>query len=269
MSCGMIRIVAGFCIVAAVGCEEAQVPLVLPPERQSPRTTAPPSFPDGAELTLLRASTWEVHCPAAQDDEGIEAYLVLLNGQEIARVDPDRTGYDVGIPSEARAYTIVARDAEGGEASLDLALPPTEDGRFALQDEINQRLARRSESLRFQSAGPAEQLVDVLAVRGHVTVGPREVPASASTEAVVRTLRRRVAAMRRCFERLLRSNPRLGGRVGVRIAIAASGRVSSVDVAQSPSEERITDCVLSTVRRTRFAEDPATYAVNIDFAPDN
>jgi hypothetical protein len=86
-----------------------------------------------------------------------------------------------------------------------------------------------------------------------------ELDASASachgkpTPELVQSLTTRAAAARACYERALRSAPRMGGRMVLVVAIAEDGQVADVAVAQDETgSNSLHSCVAGVFRLARF-----------------
>ncbi len=84
-------------------------------------------------------------------------------------------------------------------------------------------------------------------------------------------LRRRLAMIRRCYERGLATNPSLQGRLVVQLSIDPTGRPLTADVVTSflqPSE--VQPCTAAMLRRVIFpsftAAEPATLTLQIQFS---
>jgi len=91
---------------------------------------------------------------------------------------------------------------------------------------------------------------------------------------VVRQLRTRQSAIQRCYERELRNNPTLGGRVAVRFSIQPTGTVSGVTATENTTgSAAVANCVTTVVRGLRFTEGPeggsVTYTFPFVFAVQN
>ncbi len=89
---------------------------------------------------------------------------------------------------------------------------------------------------------------------------------------VTRTLRSRASAMRVCYERELRTDPALAGRVVVTFTVQPSGAISGASATENTSgSEPLASCVVATVSRLRFNPGPeggsVTYAYPFVFAP--
>lgn len=70
---------------------------------------------------------------------------------------------------------------------------------------------------------------------------------------IVKVIRRNIRQIRYCYERSLRRNPSLKGKVVVRWMIMASGRVKGAKVASSTlKNKRVESCLLRRVLRFRF-----------------
>lgn len=86
------------------------------------------------------------------------------------------------------------------------------------------------------------------------------------------TVRQRVALLRACYERGLRSHPRLQGTMTVAFTIQAEGTVSAIRVSGNTTGSRSVEaCVTRVVRGFRFRPGPmggsVDYAFPISFAP--
>jgi TonB family protein len=91
-------------------------------------------------------------------------------------------------------------------------------------------------------------------------------------QAVVRMINTRRAAITRCYETQLRSNPTLAGRVRVSMTIQESGSVTNVRaVENTTNSEEVASCVVRVVQGFRFNPGPTdgsvTYAFPFVFEP--
>ena len=89
---------------------------------------------------------------------------------------------------------------------------------------------------------------------------------------VVRTIKTRIRAIKACYERELRRNPTLAGKVTVEFTIQPRGNVTGVKVkANTTNDPNVANCVKATVARFRFNPGPeggsVTYAYPFVFAP--
>jgi hypothetical protein len=70
---------------------------------------------------------------------------------------------------------------------------------------------------------------------------------------LAREVRGRLGALRACYERSLKRNPNLGGKVVLHLTITAAGTVSAVDLtSESLDDPDLASCVRSSVMRWRF-----------------
>lgn len=83
---------------------------------------------------------------------------------------------------------------------------------------------------------------------------------------VTRTARARLAAIRRCYERELRSERApLAGTALVRFTIVPEGRVTNATVAETDLPGPVASCALRTVMRFRFNPGPEGGAVSFGY----
>lgn len=113
-----------------------------------------------------------------------------------------------------------------------------------------------------------ERVVEVR-VRGRTTVGALDDETGSGmfdSNIVVRQLRLRQSAIQRCYERELRNNPTLSGRVVSRFTIQPTGSVSGVQATEnSTGSPAVADCVNNVVRGLRFNPGPEGGAVTYTF----
>ena len=70
---------------------------------------------------------------------------------------------------------------------------------------------------------------------------------------VSQTVQRRISAIKTCYERELKSNPALAGKVVVQFTIEESGRVGASKVlSDTTGEPRIGQCIAATIGRFKF-----------------
>ena len=109
---------------------------------------------------------------------------------------------------------------------------------------------------------------DVGAERKVTAVVKSEAPAvdgQLDPNIVVREVRARMSAIKACYERALKRNPNLSGKVVVRWTITAAGTVSGVDIDQdSLGDSEVTNCIKGLVARWRFPA-PSGGSVEVSF----
>jgi TonB family protein len=79
-------------------------------------------------------------------------------------------------------------------------------------------------------------------------------------------MRKSARAFRVCYERALKSNPRLGGRIEISFTIDANGRVVEAAARHdSIGEQSVRNCILSAVRRVRFPASPNREPITVNY----
>lgn len=92
--------------------------------------------------------------------------------------------------------------------------------------------------------------------------------------AVVNMIKIRMGAIKACYERSLRQNPTLAGKVTVEFTIVPAGTVTASKVAgNTTGEDAVAQCVLATIQSLRFKPGPeggsVVYSYPFVFAPQN
>jgi TonB family protein len=81
------------------------------------------------------------------------------------------------------------------------------------------------------------------------TAGTGSRNANRSMDAIQKVMLNHVPAIRYCYERELRRNPELKGKITVRVTVSPDGSVKDAEIASSTmNDERVERCILSRVR---------------------
>lgn len=108
-----------------------------------------------------------------------------------------------------------------------------------------------------------------VSIRGSTSAVGAGVINKAGVSAVFRS---RAGALQSCYERELKKNPKLGGKLVVRFVIGQAGRVTSVSIGGSVGSSAVNGCVASRVRGWKFPKPEGgsvTISKSIVFAPSN
>ena len=74
-----------------------------------------------------------------------------------------------------------------------------------------------------------------------------------SKQEINRVIRRNLARFKYCYEKQLKRNPELSGKVKVQFTILGSGRVGEVQALEDTmGEPAVAQCIVSRVKRWRF-----------------
>ncbi len=99
-------------------------------------------------------------------------------------------------------------------------------------------------------------------VRGIVKSEAPAVDGELDPSLVSKEVRTRLGAIKACYERALKRNPNLSGKVKVRWTITAAGTVSSVEIDEdSLGDSEVTSCIRGLVSHWRF---PAPSGGSVD-----
>ena len=83
--------------------------------------------------------------------------------------------------------------------------------------------------------------------------GAIERDSTLEADAVARTIRQGMQAIKGCYQRALKRNPKLTGKIGIRMTISATGSVTDVEIeTDSLGDSQVTACIEGFARRWRF-----------------
>ncbi len=95
------------------------------------------------------------------------------------------------------------------------------------------------------------------AIRGNVSLGRGEATGGADAIDVARVeslVRGQLGGITSCYERALRNNPALSGRLDVRFTLSDSGRASVVEVRGLSEAPEVGTCIAAAIRRLAFPQ---------------
>jgi hypothetical protein len=78
---------------------------------------------------------------------------------------------------------------------------------------------------------------------------------------VARIINNSTGAIKGCYERALRRDPNLGGKVTVQFTIAGTGKVSAARTTLNELTPEVGDCIVSVFKRLRFPQPDGGYLV--------
>lgn len=102
---------------------------------------------------------------------------------------------------------------------------------------------------------------------GDAPPAPPAEPATGNGEAIARAIAdAKRAAVRECFERELKQQPKLAGTVVVELDLAAPDRVESLRVSDDLARPEFTRCVTAAMQTVRFAALDEDVSVRVPYA---
>lgn len=111
------------------------------------------------------------------------------------------------------------------------------------------------------------------AVKGAAKLGAPEVDGTMSSRDIGKVFRMNRSAIQRCYEKALKSNPTLKGKIAVTFMINAKGRVEMVEISDDTMKNSsVSSCIKNLVRRWRFPkpeDGPASVTLPFVFSPSN
>jgi outer membrane biosynthesis protein TonB len=110
-------------------------------------------------------------------------------------------------------------------------------------------------------------------VAARTSFGRPDIDGSMDSKSVSKVVRRHSRAIKRCYEKALKANPKLKGKIVVDWTINMRGRVEHASVASDTIRDPgMKKCILSTIRRMRFPkpeDGPVPLSYPFIFSPSN
>ena len=107
-------------------------------------------------------------------------------------------------------------------------------------------------------------------VKSRVKSSTDEVYGDVDKKMVKAVIRRRMSGLKACYEKALRSQPDLSGRMSISIEVAVIGRVTRVSIeSDTVGDSKVQSCVKAKIKSWRFpvdgAEEPAEVSFSVVF----
>lgn len=143
-------------------------------------------------------------------------------------------------------------DADGNEVS---GFVPGGEGISALGAAVG------TKGFDVSAAGPEVAGLDKKERKISLKGGPADIDGDADKKAVQATIRNRMSALQSCYEKALRANTGLSGKIVYTITISVMGTVTNVQVLDdSLQDEGVKTCTVAKIKGWRFPTTPGAEA---------
>lgn len=188
----------------------------------------------GGELDTLRAGAHRAALDSAFDAAG--------------GVTTDRSGTGGAFAASGPS----AVDGEGGTGKYKgLTSEDTGGGRIA--------------TTQVKTENKADREVQIKANVGSGSISGQEGTGQIDRNSVTAVFSRRKSAIKSCYERALKTNPNLKGKVTIKFTIGPAGRITDISVAQNTTGDAgVGECIIGKVRAWRF-EPPSGGSVTFSY----
>ncbi len=152
----------------------------------------------------------------------------------------------IGIATEEGQGTRLGAGGSGGAASI---------GDLASKAEVG------------QVGGGTGEKIKTASISGKITGINPEIDGKMDQAKINAIIKSKQKALQDCYERELRKNPNLSGKIVVRFTIGEDGKVSDVRIeSDSMGNPEVADCILSRIRRWIFPKpDEGSVTVSVPF----
>lgn len=216
-----------------------------------------------AEEAARRAAERRARVTEAMSRVAMAKIIGSMGGSESGGVVADvLRGGDVGgdmddVMSQVKGVGV----ARGGDSGvLRKVSGGSGDGAGSAADISQLRAKGGNKAVATEKMGTERQ------VRGKMKRGRAAATGGSGTlsgDAVRATVGRALGGIKACYERALRRNPTLGGRVTIRFTVGGGGRVVSASAANNTISPDVGNCIVGRIRSLRF---PPPEGGNVTFS---
>lgn len=182
-----------------------------------------------------------------EGDEGSPLADVLKGGGRGGKLEESLNQIGaIGVATEEGQSTRLGAGGSGGPASI---------GDLASKAEVG------------QVGGGTGEKIKMASITGKITNVLPEVDGKMDQAKINAIIKSKQKALQDCYERELRKNPNLSGKIVVRFTIGEDGKVSDVRIeSDTMGNPDVADCILSRIRRWIFPKpDEGTVTVSVPF----
>jgi TonB family protein len=191
-------------------------------------------------------------------DTQIDAALADVDKQMVGTklfAEDDGTPGDTANPDQGAGGSTVLADPEGksqGAGLMGGSGPKTSvGGGDAIRKKAVEALAKDSGAGKDVKLGMAERKQTVIRVGGRAADASGELP----KKVIQDYIRRKMGAIKACYQKGLQANPNLQGTVKVKFLIQPSGAIGGAKIEDSSlGNNSVEDCVLTNVKTWRFPQ---------------
>ena len=249
----------------------------------------PPEPPKQQTKTDEKTDEKKVENKVASTSAAKKAPKPEISAEEKARIDAERRARLAEQVRNTGILKLLGAKADGSGSIADVLGKGDvdRDQEKAFQGVGGLTVATSDASLRGVKSGTggSGKVADIGSLRGAGTIASGNTGAGASEKRVSgvvkseapavdgeldpalvsKEVRARIGAVKACYERALKRNPNLSGKIKVRWTITAAGTVSGVDIADdSMGDSEVSSCIKQLVARWRFPA-PSGGSVEVEF----
>jgi len=249
----------------------------------------PPEPPKAQTKTDEKTEDQKVEKTVASTSSAKKAPKPEISAEEKARIDAERRARLAEQVRNTGILKLLGAKADGSGSIADVLGKGDvdRDQEKAFQGVGGLTVATSDASLRGVKSGTggSGKVADIGSLRGAGTIAGGNTGAGATEKKVSgvvkseapavdgeldpalvsKEVRARIGAVKACYERALKRNPNLSGKIKVRWTITAAGTVSGVDIADdSMGDSEVSSCIKQLVARWRFPA-PAGGSVEVEF----
>jgi TonB family protein len=249
----------------------------------------PPEPPKQQAKTDDKTDEKKVESKVASTSAAKKAPKPEISAEEKARIDAERRARLAEQVRNTGILKLLGAKADGSGSIADVLGKGDvdRDQEKAFQGVGGLTVATSEASLRGVKSGTggSGKVADIGSLRGAGTIASGNTGAGASEKRVSgvvkseapavdgeldpalvsKEVRARIGAVKACYERALKRNPNLSGKIKVRWTITAAGTVSGVDIADdSMGDSEVSSCIKQLVARWRFPA-PSGGSVEVEF----
>ena len=249
----------------------------------------PPEPPKQQTKTDDKSEEKKVEKTVASTSAAKKAPVKEISPEEKARIDAERRARLAEQVRNTGILKLLGAKADGSGSIADVLGKGDvdRDQEKAFQGVGGLTVATSDAALRGVKSGTggSGKVADIGSLRGAGTIASGNTGAGASEKRVSgvvkseapavdgeldpalvsKEVRARIGAVKACYERALKRNPNLSGKVKVRWTITAAGTVSGVDIADdSMGDSEVSSCIKQLVARWRFPA-PSGGSVEVEF----
>jgi len=219
------------------------------PTKSSSKSEGPKGPQLSAEERARQRAEQRAQLTEALAKTGINKILGAMTADGEGGIADILQGGDVGSDQDSLFQQVSGVNVAKGDGTGSLSGPVGGDSDGVVADISNIKSGKGGKGVKTDGVGGERKLKAKTRRSKSTAVDGTGILDGA---AVSKVLKQRMASIQACYERALRRDPTLGGKVKIQFTIAGSGRVSSARVVSNDVSDAVGNCVASAIKRLRF-----------------
>ncbi|MBN2527279.1 MAG: AgmX/PglI C-terminal domain-containing protein [Deltaproteobacteria bacterium] len=219
------------------------------PKVETPKANLQNTPPKDSEEAAKERARKRAELAEQMAQQGINKILASLGGAGEGAVIDVLSGGDVAADQDELLSQVNGVGVQQGDGKGKLSGPAGGKGGETAADVEQIKSSEGDKDVKTRGPGPEKQIRGTVKKKAPMASGGTGMMSSGDVASVVN---RRIGAIKGCYERGLKRDPSLTGKITIRFTISGSGKVTTARPTLNQLNGEVGDCITSAFLRFRF-----------------